>query len=128
MEPKRPADSNDANPNPLRQPRLEDDNHYDTPNLNEKDMEAIKDSLKVSFTSDYQQLNAQALRLLFYEVTNDAALGKRAGIKLTDVNSFVSLAMANVVLGEDCRKAIVEHDPRDLLRNRLSTLAIAGLS
>ncbi|KAJ7211187.1 hypothetical protein GGX14DRAFT_623762 [Mycena pura] len=118
MATKRPADSNDdPNPNLPCKPKLEDQDHYDAPNLNEKDMEVIKDSLKMSFPSDYQQLNASTLRLLFYEVAH-AARGKRAGIKLTDVDSFVSLAMGNVVLREDCRKAIVEHDPRDLLRNR----------
>ncbi|KAJ7211208.1 hypothetical protein GGX14DRAFT_623845 [Mycena pura] len=126
---KRRSDSNDdPNPSPLRQPKLEDPDHYDTPNLNEEDMEAIQKSLEKSFPSKDPNLNADRLGYLYLRVTRDTGRAKRAGIITAfDEGDFVSLAMNNKVFREDCRKAIVDHDPHDLLRNRASTLAIAAV-
>ncbi|KAJ7211190.1 hypothetical protein GGX14DRAFT_623773 [Mycena pura] len=120
MATKRAADSNDDNhPSRKRLKFEEEDHHYDEENLNEEDMKATQNSLERWFPPSNQTLNDPTLGLLYFVLTSDAALGKRAGIKLTDANGFVSLAEDNEVFREDCRKAIVEHDPRDLLRNRL---------
>ncbi|KAJ7211199.1 hypothetical protein GGX14DRAFT_449418, partial [Mycena pura] len=122
MAPKRPADSNDdPNPRPLRQPKLGDENHYYMVKVNEEDMEAIQNKLKRFFPADgdSQLLNRITLGLLHYAVTRNARGAERRGINpALDDESFVSLAVDNEVFREDCRKAIQEHDPRDLLRNR----------
>ncbi|KAJ7211194.1 hypothetical protein GGX14DRAFT_565068 [Mycena pura] len=119
MAPKRRSDSDDPNPNPLRQPKFGDQYHYDAPNLNEEDMKAIQNSLERWFPPSNQVLNDPTLGLLYFVLARDAwVCAKSAGIKPLDGDSFVSLAKDNVVVREDCRKAIVEHDPRDLLRNR----------